>query len=63
MPEYSRLGLKRSVLGIGILSFSECSDWFKEKKIPTEGGTFPDITLCIRSPLMWLSLSLRGKNG
>ena len=30
LPEYTRLDLKRSVLGIGILSFPECRNWFRE---------------------------------
>ena len=30
LPEYTRLDLKRSVLGIGILNFAEYRDWFKE---------------------------------
>ena len=28
--EYTRLDLKRSVLGTGILSILECRDWFKD---------------------------------
>ena len=57
--EYTWLDLKRSVLGIGILSFSECGDWFRRKLAVGEGETFPDIILCIKTPL--LSLSLRGR--
>ena len=47
LPEYTRLDLKRSILGIGILSFPECRDWFRENLAVREGGTFPDIILCI----------------
>ena len=49
LPENTRLDLKRSILGIGILSFPECRDWFREKLDIREGGTFPDIILCIRT--------------
>ena len=31
LQEYTRLDLKRSVLGTGILSFPECRDWFSGK--------------------------------
>ena len=48
LPEYTRLDLKRSIR-IGILSFPECRDWFREKLDIREGGTFPDIILCIRT--------------
>ena len=34
---------------------------FLEKLAIREGGTFPDIILCIRTPLLWLSLSLSGR--
>ena len=60
-PKDSRLLLKRSVLGIGMLSFPECRDWFRENLAVREGGTFPDIILCIRTPLLYLSLSSRGR--
>ena len=49
LPEYTRLDLKRSILGIGILSFPECRDWFREKLAVREGGTLQDIILCIRT--------------
>ena len=52
LPEYTRLDLKRSILGIGILSFPECRDWFRENVAVGEGGTFPDIIWCIRTPLL-----------
>ena len=52
LPEYTRLDLKTSVLGIGILSFPECRDWFREKFAVREGVTFPDIILCVRIPLL-----------
>ena len=52
LPEYTRLDLERSILGIGLLSFSECRDWFRESLAVREGGTFPDIILCIRTPLL-----------
>ena len=45
LPEYTRLDFKRSVLGIGVLSFPECRDWFREHLAVREGGTFPDIIL------------------
>ena len=51
-PEYTRLDLKRSVLGIGILSFPECRIRFRENLAVTVGGTFPDLILCIRTPLL-----------
>ena len=51
-PEYTRLDLKRSILGIGMLSFPECHDWFRENLALREGGTFPDIILRIRTPLL-----------
>ena len=41
-PEYTRLDLKRSVLGIGILSFPACRDWFRVNVAVREGGTFSD---------------------
>ena len=31
LPKYTRLDLKRSILGISILSFSECREWFSGK--------------------------------
>ena len=40
LPEYTRLDLKRSILGIGILHFPECRDWFRENLSLREGGTF-----------------------
>ena len=59
--EYTRLDLKMSVLGIGILSFPECN-WFRENLAISEGGTFPDkisflfclfvLFFCIRTPLL-----------
>ena len=52
LPEYTRLDLKRSIRGIGILSFPECRDWFRDNLAVTEGGTFQDIILCIRIPLL-----------
>ena len=52
LQEYTRQDLKRSVLGIGILRFPECRDWFRENVALREGGTFPDIILCIRTPLL-----------
>ena len=52
LPEYTWLDLKRSVLGIGILSFSECRDWFRGKLAVREGETFPDIILYIKTPLL-----------
>ena len=52
LPEYTRLDLKRSILGIGILSFSECRDGFRENISVREGATFPDIILGIRTPLL-----------
>ena len=52
LPEYTRLDVKRSTLGIGILSFPECRDWFTEDVAVREGGTFPDIILCIRISLL-----------
>ena len=52
LPEYTRLDLKRSILGIGILSFPECRDWFRDNLAVREGGTFPDIILCIRTSLL-----------
>ena len=58
LPEYTRLNLKRSILGIGILSFPECRDCFRKT---LEGGTFPDIVLRIRTPLLRINLSLRGR--
>ena len=61
LPEYTRLDLKRSVLGIGILSFPECRHWFRENLAVRECGTFPDLILCIRTPLLQLNLSLRGR--
>ena len=42
LPEYTRLDLKRSILGIGILSFPECRDWFRANVAVREGGTFSD---------------------
>ena len=55
LPEYTRLDLKRSILGIGILSFAEC-DWFRENLTVRlrEGGTFPGIIFCIRIPLLYV---------
>ena len=47
LPEYTRLDLKRSVLGIGILNFPECRDLFMELLAVREGGTFPDIIFCV----------------
>ena len=44
-PEYTRLDFKRSVLGIGILTFQECRDWFRGKFSRKRGWTFPDIIL------------------
>ena len=52
LPEYTRLDLKRSILGIGILNFPECRDWFRENLALREGEIFPDIILCIRIPLL-----------
>ena len=49
LPEYTRLDLKRSILGIGLLSFPECHDRFKENYAIREGVTLPDVTLCIRT--------------
>ena len=52
LPEYTRLDLKRSVLGIGLSSFPECHDRFKEDYATREGVTFPDVTLRIRTRLL-----------
>ena len=52
LPEYTGLDSKRSILGIGISSFPECRDWFRENVVLREGGTFPDIIWCIRTPLL-----------
>ena len=52
LPEYTRLDLKRSILGIGIVSFPERRDWVRDNLDVREGGTFPDIILCIRTPLL-----------
>ena len=51
-PEYTRLDLKRSVLGNGIVSFPQCRDWFREKITVREGEDFFDIILCISIPLL-----------
>ena len=40
---------KFEILGIGILSFPESRDFFKENSAVREDGAFPDITLCIRT--------------
>ena len=45
LPQYSRPDLKWSILRIGMLSFSECRDWFRENV--AIGETFLDIMLCI----------------
>ena len=39
LPKYTRLDLKRSILETGILSFTECRDWFREKLAAIEGET------------------------
>ena len=39
---HTRLDLKRSVRGIGILSFPECRGWFNENLAVREGVTFPE---------------------
>ena len=52
LPEYTRLDLKRSILGISILSFPECRGRFRDSLAVREGGTFQDIILCIRIPLL-----------
>ena len=46
----TRLDLKRLTVGIGILSFPECHDWFQENLVVRESGAFPDKILCIRTP-------------
>ena len=54
--------MKRSILETGILSFTECRDWFREKITFREGGTFPDIMFVYQNSLViMLSLSLRGR--
>ena len=52
LPEYTRLDLKRSIRGIVILNFPDCRDWFKENLAVREGGTIPEITLYVRTPLL-----------
>ena len=59
LPEYTRLNLKGSILGMGRLGFPESRDWYKERLAVREGGTFLDIMLCIRTPLLYLGLSLK----
>ena len=50
---YTRLDLKMSILGIGMLSIPECRDWFRENLAVRENGTFPVIISCnIRTPLL-----------
>ena len=46
---------------MGRLGFPESRDWYKERLVVREGGTFLDVMLCIRSPLLYLGLSLKGR--
>ena len=62
LPEYTRLDLKRSILGVGILRLPEGRDWFREYLAVTEGGTVPDIIFLYKNSLIVVKPFFEGKN-
>ena len=63
LPEYTRLDLKRSILGVGILSFPECRDWFNEIFCRKRGWDFSEHKFVLQNSFVIFKSFFEEKNG